>query len=170
MTIGPEYRGPGSGYTLAKAGRAQLLVSQDDRDRAADFLNAAFAEGRLSQHEHDSRLSKALTARTYADLDALTADLPGARVGVPRRTDGMAIGALICGVGEFFTGGLTAVPAVVLGHLALRRIRRTGDEGRQLATIGLVFGWIGIGLWVLFIGFVVAGLVMLTHAGPHPAR
>lgn len=68
--------------------RAQLRVGDAEREAAINALNRHFAEGRLSQTEHDERTSAALTARTYADLDRLFTDLPvlapplPARVGV----------------------------------------------------------------------------------------
>ena len=40
------------------------------------MLRAAFVQGRLTKDEFDSRVGQALTARTYAELAVLTADLP----------------------------------------------------------------------------------------------
>ena len=45
-----------------------------------ELLRVAAGDGRLSAEELDDRLESALTARTYAELAALTADLPGAAV------------------------------------------------------------------------------------------
>jgi Domain of unknown function (DUF1707) len=61
-----------------------LRVSDRERDQAAQVLQAAFAEGRLDDDEFDERMRAALTARTAADLDQLTADLPPAAAGAPR--------------------------------------------------------------------------------------
>jgi hypothetical protein len=55
-----------------------IRVSDQDRDAVAQRLQAAFAERRLDDDEFDDRMRAALTARTSADLDALTADLPAA--------------------------------------------------------------------------------------------
>ena len=44
--------------------------------RCIDMLKAAFVQGRLTRREMDLRAGQALAARTYADLAALTADLP----------------------------------------------------------------------------------------------
>ena len=52
------------------------LAATADRERTVGTLRAGFAEGRLSQDELDERVARAYTARTYADLWALTADLP----------------------------------------------------------------------------------------------
>ena len=59
------------------AGAPTMLASDADRDCAAGLLGAAFAEGRLTAHEHDQRLGAAYAARTWQQLRELTADLPG---------------------------------------------------------------------------------------------
>ena len=46
-------------------------------------LRAGFAEGRLSQDELDERVAQVYAARTYADLWALTADLPAGPLPLP---------------------------------------------------------------------------------------
>jgi Domain of unknown function (DUF1707) len=57
-------------------GSAPMLVSSAERETAAQHLQLAFAEHRLSDDEFDDRIRQALTARTTTDLDRLTADLP----------------------------------------------------------------------------------------------
>jgi hypothetical protein len=49
-----------------------------DRDRAAvaAVLGEHMAAGRLTVDEYDQRLTRTYAARTYGELDALTADLP----------------------------------------------------------------------------------------------
>jgi hypothetical protein len=58
----------------------ELRASHEDRERAADVLRVAAGDGRLTPAELDERLELALTARTSAELAALTADLPESRV------------------------------------------------------------------------------------------
>jgi len=58
------------------AGR-ELRASYEDRDKVAEQLRVAAGDGRLTADELDQRLEAALTARTYGELAALTADLPG---------------------------------------------------------------------------------------------
>jgi len=53
-----------------------LRVGDDERSAGAVRLADAYAAGRLSPAEHDSRLSRALTAVTAADLAELLHDLP----------------------------------------------------------------------------------------------
>jgi uncharacterized protein DUF1707 len=59
-----------------KLTRARLRASHADRDQAIDRLKAAFVQGRLTKGELETRAAQAFSARTYADLFALTADLP----------------------------------------------------------------------------------------------
>jgi DUF1707 SHOCT-like domain len=53
-----------------------VRASDAERDAAAGQLQAAFAEGRLTDAEFDERMRTALTARTRADLARLMTDLP----------------------------------------------------------------------------------------------
>jgi len=66
---------------------------------------------------------------------------------------GLAIASLICGIVSIFlcyVNAVAAVPAVICGHMALRRIRDSAmpTGGRGLAIAGLVTGYIGL-LWQL---------------------
>ncbi|MBT3165474.1 DUF1707 domain-containing protein [Streptomyces sp. Vc74B-19] len=56
--------------------RGGLRASHDDREAVVEQLRDAAAEGRIDLDELDERLERALTAKTYAELDALTVDLP----------------------------------------------------------------------------------------------
>jgi Domain of unknown function (DUF4190)/Domain of unknown function (DUF1707) len=140
-----------------------MLAAANDRERTMDVLKAAFGEGRITKEEFDLRAARTMSARTYAQLGAVVADLPsGPSFGVmpyqggyypvvATPTSGLAIGALICGIAEIFTLGFAAIPAVILGHLARQNIRRTGESGDGMAVAGLVLGYLGIGIWTLII-------------------
>ena len=54
-----------------------MRVSDSDRERAADVLREAAGHGRITMDELDERLELAYAAKTYADLTAVTRDLPG---------------------------------------------------------------------------------------------
>jgi hypothetical protein len=60
----------------AALGRAHLRACHADREQVIDVLKAAFMQGRLGKDELTARVGQTLAARTYADLAALTADLP----------------------------------------------------------------------------------------------
>ena len=61
--------------------QADLRVSDADRQAVADQLSKHFADGRLDQAEFDERLSQAMNAKTYRDLDGLLTDLPATGTG-----------------------------------------------------------------------------------------
>ncbi|HEX8510977.1 MAG TPA: DUF1707 domain-containing protein [Propionibacteriaceae bacterium] len=62
-----------------------IRVSDADRDKVAEVLHAAYAEGRIDDEEHGERLEATLVAKTFDDLLPLTADLlPAPPFSVPR--------------------------------------------------------------------------------------
>jgi hypothetical protein len=166
-------------YGMMPAGDGRLRASTADRERAVDVLKAGFAEGRLTKDEYDVRVSQAYGAKTYADLAMVTSDLPGGQMVAPygqpfmqpympvsRRTNGLAIASLVCGLAQLPSFGLTMLPAVILGHVARGQIRRTGEDGMGLATAGVVLGWIGIGFAVLVILIVAGAFASQQSPGP----
>jgi hypothetical protein len=62
-------------------------------------------------------------------------------------TSGLAVASLVLGIVGFLTAGMTAIPAVVCGHLSLSDIKKAAGRisGSGLATAGLITGYIGIG-------------------------
>ena len=98
MTTGPQD---------PAASRDRLRAGHADREQVIEALKTAFVDGRLTKNELAARTGRALAARTYADLAALTADIPaepaaaalvpprpsrvdrgGARAGSPARPGG----------------------------------------------------------------------------------
>ena len=166
-----------------------MRASDDDRWRVQSVLNDAYAEGRLTQQEWEQRTSQLGGAATYAELDRLTADLPAAYPGpqyggaqlsraqagpvlAARQpiTNKMAVASLACGVGQLVAGFPAGIAAIILGHLAQRRIRETGEQGNGLARAGLIIGYVGtIGLLLIAL-LIVAGLAVTStrHAGRLP--
>jgi len=111
----------------AAAGRGHLRASHADREQVIGALKAAFVQGRLAKDEFDLRVGQALAARTYAELAAVTADLPA---------------------------GLAAAQAAQPDRPAqpARPVRAQGEEpmrhpGRMIAVATAVYG----GAWVLFL-------------------
>jgi hypothetical protein len=60
-----------------------LRASDADRDRIADILRDALAEGRLDADEHSERLDQVYAAKTIGQLDPLVRDLPVGQSAVP---------------------------------------------------------------------------------------
>ncbi|TYB67915.1 DUF4190 domain-containing protein [Nonomuraea sp. PA05] len=67
----------------------------------------------------------------------------------PRSTNGMAVASLVLGIIGLVFCGLTSIPGVILGHIALNRIKKTGEEGSGMAVGGLVTSYITVVIWVL---------------------
>jgi Domain of unknown function (DUF1707) len=68
--------GPEDERAAAVGGRGHLRASRTDRERVIELLKAAFVEERLDKDEFDARVVQALASRTYAELAAVTADIP----------------------------------------------------------------------------------------------
>jgi prepilin-type processing-associated H-X9-DG protein len=64
-----------------------------------------------------------------------------------KETPGIAIASLVCGILSWVCVGLlAAIPAVITGHMALGRIKRSAGAlgGRGMAIAGLILGYISI--------------------------
>jgi hypothetical protein len=57
---------------------SHLRAADSDRAAVATLLGEHMAAGRLTVAEYEDRLARAYAAKTYGELDALTADLPSA--------------------------------------------------------------------------------------------
>lgn len=69
-------------------------------------------------------------------------------------TNGMAIAALITGI-------LVPIVGIILGHISLGQIKRTGENGRGLALAGLICGYVFTAIGLLYIIFI----IVLISAG-----
>jgi hypothetical protein len=165
--------------TAGSYGYGAMRATDADRDNVRTILQDAHAEGRLTWEEFDARTTALMSAQTYDQLATLTADLPN-RIpaatpqvyqpmpfGAQRPTNGLAVAALICGVCQIFFWFLAGIPAIVLGHMARRQIRQTGEAGEGMALAGLILGYIGLILGVLFTIGIVVAVVVATHGHSH---
>lgn len=121
-----------------RAGWEGIRPSDRDRERVAELLREATAEGRLDFAELDERLAAAYEAKSYAALDVVTRDLPvparGAGAPAPRGPVSRLALAVFSG---FARKGVWTVArdftAVCLwggGVLDLREARFTGPDTR----------------------------------------
>jgi hypothetical protein len=74
--VAPAMAEPRDEIAAGASGHSRLRASHADREQVIGILKAAFVQGRLAKDEFDLRVGQALASRTYADLAALTADLP----------------------------------------------------------------------------------------------
>lgn len=163
-SYGPPPYGPPAPHSTQGYVQPGMRASSADRERTIDVLKASYGEGRLTKDEFDVRCTRAMAARTYAELASVVADLPAGPLGamlpyqaggyfpvVQTPASGLAVGSLVCGIAEFFTMGLAGIPAVILGHAARAHIKRTGERGDGMAIAGLILGYLAIAGWALFI-------------------
>lgn len=159
---------------MVMGGYGQMRATDADRDRVHGVLQAAYADGRLTWDEFEARSATLMSAKTHAEIAPLTADLrmpvayqaPVSRQG---GTSPLAIASLLCGIFQFPFWFVSGIPAIVLGHMARREIRRTGQQGAGLAMIGLVLGYIGLTVAILVAAAIVAGFSFLAgHPAPLP--
>lgn len=109
---------PGDEMAAGAGGPGRLRVSHADREQVVEQLKAAFVQGRLDRDEFDLRVGRALAARTYADLAALTSDIPSAQLSrvrppgparKPAKKKRKAVTALSCAT-LAYPGLIAAVP------------------------------------------------------------
>lgn len=101
---------------------ASLRASDQDRDRTAEVLREAAAEGRLSLTELDERLDAVYAAKTYAELEPVIRDLPKAGT----------------------TPGSAPVPVTATGATA-----RFGGQASSSSAIAVMGGFSRKGEWVV---------------------
>jgi uncharacterized membrane protein len=166
---------------VLKAGYAEGRLDKDEFDRRMHLAQRAVTQGELQRLLHD--LPQGPSAQPsgaqgvpgspapyapHAPLAPRHGYLPAygpplAATPMPvhqqwpppsRRTNGSAVAALVCGLTVMFYG-LTAIPAVILGHKARAEIRRTGEEGDGMAVTGLVFGYLALAFWLVVLCVVI---------------
>jgi Domain of unknown function (DUF1707) len=108
-----------------------LRASDDDRERAALRLRDAAADGRLTLEELADRVGAAYAARTHAELEQLTRDLPAASAAPARRARRKVVavmsGAQIRGRTRI-EGTLRVIAAMGGVELDLREAEVVGEE------------------------------------------
>lgn len=135
----------------AAGGRGHLRASDAEREQVIDAIKTAFAQGRLTKDELDSRAGQALQARTRGDLAAITASIP------PDRND-MDVTAMPSGRHE--------CDHHAVGREAVERGQTIG-RGKKIAAIaGAVIA--PPALWAIFLtyygGFVIIFVVAFLGA------
>lgn len=74
----------------------------------------------------------------------------------------MAIVALVCSLAGFLVI-ISAPVGAILGHVARRQIRETGEDGAGMALAAIIIGWVLTGLVLLAcIGVIVIAIVAGT--------
>lgn len=81
-------------------------------------------------------------------------------------TNTLALVGMISSIAGIFTMGILCVLGVILGHIGLNQIKRTGEGGRGLGVTALVVGYIGIAGWIiaLILIFIIFGALIIGGA------
>ncbi|MFG6445773.1 DUF4190 domain-containing protein [Microbacterium sp. P07] len=83
--------------------------------------------------------------------------------GYPPKTNALAIIALISGIAAFVVlPFIASIVAVITGHMSLKQIKTSGEGGRGMALTGTILGWVGIGLAVIGIVFVILWVIVVV--------
>ena len=152
MTAGREEGGAGA--------RGRLRTSAAEREQAISVLKSAFVQGRLGKDEFDLRVGQVFASRTYADLGAITADIPDQTADV-EMADGRvpASGELEPRPGRVLSvktaarvGAVGAIPSMVSAAIAMTHASQVP------AAVGvLVVALTGVLVTVLLAALLVAG-------------
>ncbi|BBZ77174.1 hypothetical protein MANY_25110 [Mycolicibacterium anyangense] len=73
----------------------------------------------------------------------------------PPGTNGKAIAALVCSLAGMVFCGLPSIAGVILGIVAMRETKRTGQDGFGLAVAGVAIGAAIVALALLYVLFMV---------------
>ncbi|MGI8429116.1 MAG: DUF1707 SHOCT-like domain-containing protein [Solirubrobacteraceae bacterium] len=127
------------------ASRASLRASDSEREQTVERLRQAAAEGRLLAEELEQRIGLALRARTYGELDAILADLPGpAPARRSTRTLPLARPVLALAIAiPVLLAVLAAAAFVLTGMLAVLVAAAFAIAG----TLAPLIVWVAIGCW-----------------------
>jgi hypothetical protein len=131
----------------------QLRTSHADREQATDVLKAAFVQGRLTKDEFDLRVGQVFASRTYADLDALTADIPdGVTSAHPSTEHASEPGRVLSFKTAARVGAVGAVPSMASAVVVVV----------QSSGVSAVAGVLLVGVTGLFVAGLLAALLMLV--------
>ena len=86
----------------------------------------------------------------------------------PKEGNGLAIASMVLGILSFvFCGPLFSVPAVILGHMCLGKIRSGAmpQDARGFAMAGTILGWVNLALFILAAGVMLLFTIFAGGAG-----
>jgi hypothetical protein len=142
---------------MPAAGRGHLRASHADREQVIETLKAAFVQRRLDRAECGLRAGQALVARTYAELAALTADLPAG----PTKTQPPAPAQLRAERRVARPGPVIAAATAAYAGLWVSVVFLSNHTGQAPWAAPLIFGGFGVYVFILVIS--VAHMVALRR-------
>ena len=164
--------GPGDELAVSAADRGYLRVSHAEREQVIGTLKDAFVRGMLAKDEFDLRVGHAFASRTYAELAAVTADLPAglaaARPPGPARAQG---GQPVLRPGQVMAGA-TALWAGVQAFVFLSPWPAGNENDPASAKIALfaLSNLVYVLVLLICVAFLIAGWRERRSSGRPPRR
>jgi len=123
---------PGDEKAAATVARRNPRASRAEHRQAAHVLRAAFGYGWLTKDEFDARIGQARASRTYAELAAVTADVPAGLDEGPRPRWPLRVTNAV----KWGASGLIT-PAILAASVAVASL--PGDGGYEAAAFVIAF-------------------------------
>ena len=135
------------------------IFVQHQGQQTGPFSQQEIKQGLANGHYQPSDLAWYEGIETWIPLSSLPThqvDNPVMSSATESAKSGLAITSMVLGISAFLCG-VTAIPAVICGHIALGKIKKSHGaiSGRGFAIAGLVTGYIGL---VVFVIAFLAGL------------
>jgi len=142
----PVTTGPGD--ERASVVRGRLRASHADREQVIEVLKAAFVQGRLTKDEFGARVGQALASLTYAELTAVTADIPAGPTGAqpPRKPARVQSRRPVNKAVKWGAKGFIT-PAIPAAAFAIFHLAGMGDVWVVAVPIALIYFlfWLSVG-------------------------
>ena len=80
------------------------------------------------------------------------------------KTNALALTSLISSIAAFvIVPFIGSVVGVITGHIALRQLKTSGENGRGMALAGTIVGWVGVALSIVGIALAVIWFTFLIN-------
>jgi hypothetical protein len=87
--------------------------------------------------------------------------------GQPSGTNGKAIAALITSIVGLLFCGAPAIVGLVLGVMAMRETKRSGQDGHGMALAGVIIGALAVVGWLLYVVVIVVMVVLTSPSSSY---
>ena len=85
----------------------------------------------------------------------------------PPGTNGKAIGSLVASLVGLMFCGLPSIAGVMLGVIAMRETKRTGQDGHGMALAGTIVGGIVAAVWLVFLLTWLLGVILALNSSTY---